>query len=115
MRNTESIDTMHLVSPSIRDEYRFKAARPGVRTSHVYVSPYGSNFENNSREQLLKKYLSTSQLLKDIIVKGTHTYVSFDETEAGRLEATKCLKHLMKTLAPDILPRKLKCRYSIKF
>ena len=100
------------------EEYRFKAARPGIYTSHIYVSPYGSNFKNNSKDHLLKKYLSISinlNILKDIVIKGTHTYVSFEESEAGRLEATKCMKYLNDKLSQDILPRKLKCRYSIKF
>ena len=100
------------------EEYRFKAARPGIYTSHIYVSPYGSNFKNNSKDYLLKKYLSISinlNILKDIVIKGTHTYVSFEESEAGRLEATKCMKYLNEKLSQDILPRKLKCRYSIKF
>ena len=51
----------------------------------------------------------------DIIVNKTHTYVSFAETEKGRMAASACVENLMKYLKPDLLPRKLKCRFSVKF
>ena len=98
-------------------EFRFKQARPGVKTSHVYLAPYGTNFKGNSKELLLNKYFSKplKQEVVDIIVNKTHTYVSFAETERGRMAASACVENLMKCLKPDLLPRKLKCRFSVKF
>ena len=98
-------------------EFRFKQARPGVKTSHVYLAPYGTNFKGNSKELLLNKYFSKplKQEVVDIIVNKTHTYVSFAETEKGRMAASACVENLMKCLKPDLLPRKLKCRFSVKF
>lgn len=98
-------------------EFRFKQARPGVQTSHVYLAPYGTDFKGNTKELLLNKYFSKSlkQEVVDIIVHKTHTYVSFTETDKGRAAALACIENLMKYLKPDLLPRKLKCRFSVKF
>ena len=99
---------MELAERSI--EFRFKQARPGVKTSHVYLAPYGTDFKGNSKELLLNKYFSKplKQEVVDIIVNKTHTYVSFAETEKGRTAASACIENLMTCLKPDLLPRKLK-------